>query len=52
MHLAADAWPTVRTVRLGHRLPGVRGIYSHVTPAVEQRLIDGLQARWDNTARR
>jgi integrase len=32
--------------RLGHRLPGVRGIYSHVTPAMNQRIIDRLQARW------
>jgi integrase len=35
--------------RLGHRLPGIRGIYSHVTPAVEQRLVDGLQHRWEHT---
>jgi hypothetical protein len=27
-----------------HRLPGVRGIYSHVTAVVEQRFVDGLQA--------
>jgi len=33
--------------RLGHRLPGVRGIYSHVSPTVEQRLVDGLQKRWE-----
>jgi integrase len=26
--------------RLGHRLPGVRGIYSH-SPTVVQRLVDG-----------
>ena len=35
--------------RLGHRLPGVRGIYSHVSPTVEQRLIDALQKRWEKT---
>ena len=29
--------------RLGHRLPGVRGIYSHVTPAMIQRIVDALQ---------
>ncbi|HWS38337.1 MAG TPA: hypothetical protein VN408_37080 [Actinoplanes sp.] len=40
-----------RAKRLGHRLPGVRGIYSHVTPIVEQRLGDGLQKRWEGTAR-
>lgn len=36
--------------RLGHRLPGIRGIYSHVSAAVEQRLVDGLQRRWSTTA--
>ncbi|OLB81920.1 MAG: site-specific integrase [Actinobacteria bacterium 13_2_20CM_2_71_6] len=36
--------------RLGHRLPGIRGIYSHVSLAVEQRLTDGLQRRWEHTA--
>lgn len=35
--------------RLGHRLPGVRGIYSHVTPAMCQRITDALQARWLST---
>jgi integrase len=32
--------------RLGHRLPGVRGIYSHVTPAMQQRITEALQHRW------
>lgn len=32
--------------RLGHRLPGVRGIYSHVSAAMEQRIVDALQERW------
>jgi integrase len=36
--------------RLGHRLPGIRGIYSHVSSAVEKRLVDGLQRRWSKTA--
>jgi integrase len=35
--------------RLGHRVPGVRGIYSHVTPAMRQRITDALQARWQTT---
>ena len=26
--------------RLGHRLPGVRGIYSHATPTMEQAITD------------
>jgi integrase len=32
--------------RLGHRLPGIRGVYSHVTPAMQQRITDALQKRW------
>jgi integrase len=32
--------------RLGHHLPGVRGIYSHVTPTMTARLVAGLQTRW------
>jgi integrase len=35
--------------RLGHRLPGIRGTYSHVSATVEQRLVDALQRRWSNT---
>jgi integrase len=36
--------------RLGHRLPCIRGIYSHVSATVEKRLVDGLQRRWSKTA--
>jgi hypothetical protein len=32
--------------RLGHRMPGVRGIYSRVTPAMQQRITEALQDRW------
>jgi integrase len=45
--LIEDDIPEVaQAKRLGHRLPGVRGIYSHVTPAMNQRIIDRLQDRW------
>jgi hypothetical protein len=30
----------------------VRGIYSHVTPAMNQRIVDALEGRWSGTARR
>jgi len=33
--------------RLGHHLPGIRGVYSHVTPAMQQRITQALQARWN-----
>ncbi|XVV10848.1 tyrosine-type recombinase/integrase [Actinoplanes sp. CA-131856] len=32
--------------RLGHRMHGVRGIYSHVTPAMTDRVVRALQRRW------
>ena len=35
--------------RLGHHLPGVRGIYSHVTPAMTARITNSLEARWQVT---
>ena len=37
----------VQARRLGHRLPGVRGIYSHVTPAMQQHVVQALQRRWE-----
>jgi integrase len=45
--LIEDDIPEVaQAKRLGHRLPGVRGIYSHVTPAMQQRITEALQHRW------
>jgi integrase len=38
-----------QAARIGHRLPGVRGIYSHVTLAMEQTIADALQCRWDHS---
>jgi integrase len=35
--------------RLGHRLAGVRGIYSHVTEPMQQRIAHALQQRWQAT---
>jgi hypothetical protein len=31
---------------LGHQLPGIRGIYAHVTEPVHQPLLAALQDRW------
>jgi hypothetical protein len=51
--LIEDDIPEVAQARrLGHRLPGVRGIYSHVTPAMNQRIVDALEGRWSATGRR
>jgi integrase len=48
--LIEDGIPEIAQARrLGHRLGGVRGIYSHVTPAMEQAIADALQHRWDAT---
>jgi integrase len=33
--------------RMGHELPGVEGVYSHVTTAMERRVIEVLQERWE-----
>lgn len=33
--------------RMGHDLPGVEGVYSNVTPAMERSIMDVLQARWE-----
>jgi hypothetical protein len=35
--------------RLGHKLGGVRGIYSHVTRPMIDKLLAGLQRRWEQT---
>ncbi|MBB3666189.1 integrase [Prauserella sediminis] len=35
--------------RLGHRLPGVRGIYSHVTEPMIAAMCAGLERRWRNS---
>jgi hypothetical protein len=42
--LIEDDIPEVaQAKRLGHRLAGVRGIYSHVTPAMVTRIVDALE---------
>jgi hypothetical protein len=36
-------------LRLGHEVPGMRGLYSHVSERMRQELKDALQARWDES---
>nr|WP_052165639.1 tyrosine-type recombinase/integrase [Micromonospora purpureochromogenes] len=48
--LIEDGIPEIAQARrLGHRLGGVRGIYSHVTEAMHHQLVDALQRRWETT---
>jgi hypothetical protein len=35
--------------RLGHEVPGMRGLYSHVSDQMWQELKDKLQARWEES---
>jgi integrase len=51
--LIEDGIPEIAQARrLGHRLGGVRGIYSHVTPAMRQRMVDVLETRWKSIQHR
>lgn len=34
--------------RMGHELPGVEGVYSNVTPAMERAISASLQDRWES----
>ncbi|MFE0530410.1 tyrosine-type recombinase/integrase [Micromonospora parva] len=48
--LIEDGIPEIAQARrLGHRLPGVRGIYSHVTEPMIATVVDALQRRWETT---
>ena len=37
--------------RLGHEVPGMRGVYTHVSDAMRAELKDALQARWTASLR-
>lgn len=34
--------------RLGHKLGGIRGVYSHVAPEFRTLILDSLQVRWED----
>ncbi|MER6575753.1 hypothetical protein [Nonomuraea sp. NPDC001023] len=37
--------------RMGHGVPGVRGVYSHTSPEMMKRIVAALQRRWENSLR-
>ena len=41
----------LQSERMGHEVPGMRGIYSHVTAAMRSDLKNGLQAVWEKSLR-
>ncbi|WP_406045717.1 tyrosine-type recombinase/integrase [Micromonospora sp. NBC_00898] len=48
--LIEDGIPEIAQARrLGHRLAGVRGIYSQVTEPIINNLVDARQRRWEAT---
>jgi integrase len=48
-----DGTPEVaQAERLGHQIPGVRGIYSHVSDAMREQIVTALQARWERSVGR
>ncbi len=38
--------------RLGHQVPGMRGLYAHASQQMREKLTAALQARWDESLRR
>jgi hypothetical protein len=41
----------LRSERMGHEVPGMRGVYGHVTPAMREALTTMLQERWEASLR-
>ena len=37
--------------RLGHQIPGMRGLYAHASPSMRGKLTAALQARWEESLR-
>jgi hypothetical protein len=47
-----DGIPEVlKTERMGHEMPGMHGVYGHVSPAMRADLKAALQARWEDSLR-
>jgi hypothetical protein len=41
----------LKSERLGHEEPGMRGIYGHVSPEMRRELKSGLQVLWQESLR-
>ena len=39
----------LQSERMGHEVPGMRGVYSHVTPRMRSNLVDALQGMWETS---
>jgi hypothetical protein len=37
----------LQSERMGHEVPGMRGVYSHITPRMRAELTAGLQELWE-----
>ena len=47
-----DGIPEVlKTERMGHEMPGIHGVYGHVSPAMRTELCAALQERWEASLR-
>lgn len=43
-----DGIPEVlKSDRMGHRVPGIRGVYSHISDRMRTELVEALQRRWE-----
>jgi integrase len=39
----------LQSERMGHEVPGMRGVYTHITPRMRDELRDGLQQVWEGS---
>ena len=42
----------LKSERMGHEVPGMRGVYSHVSDAMRAELTAALQERWETSLRK
>ena len=50
--MAEDGIPDILAEqRLGHEVPGMRGLYTHVSDRMRDALVRALQARWEDSLR-